>query len=192
MKQVILMLAALALTGCFDYVSLHPLADDATTITDPALVGVWEEPKDKDRIHFATRESKHYEMWIEDWNKDQKRYKETFRTLCKLVKLGDALYLDLSQEPDKETAIKGHAVIRIQLSGNSLKTASLEAKWMDAQLRRKALAHQRILMNKERKEYRTILSASTPALQAFYRKHARTPGAFGEWELYERVPAPTR
>jgi hypothetical protein len=80
-----------------------------------------------------------------------------------------------------------HSVARVRLAGDTMEIAFLDPLWVSAAMSeaRIDLAH---FFEGEREEDRTlVLTAPTPALEAFLRMHGDAAGAFREPETYHRV-----
>jgi hypothetical protein len=174
----------LFLAGCIP--SLHPLYTEETMVFREELIGAWKEkPQDEDSWTFVKGEKSSYRLTIQE--------KEKSSVLeARLVKLGDQLFLDLTPDGDAlknaklgefycAALIPGHLILKVKLGGK-LELQFLEPEKLQEFLKANpdALAHTEV-------EDRLIITATTPALQAFFKKHADTKELWGEaavmWKL---------
>jgi hypothetical protein len=170
-------LAGLMLAGCVQ--SLNPLYTEGDLVFEPKLVGVWAEDADaKERWTFEQSGEKAYKVTYET---EEKR--GVFEV--HLLRLGEQLYLDFY--PDKAAMeamgendlykfhwLPVHTFARVYQVEPELSLAFMDPDWLSKKLEADAgaIAHVR------RDDDQLILTASTPALQAFVKKYAGE--AFGD------------
>lgn len=180
MKRIILIaLATLALTGCTDITFLYPIFEKDDLATEIDLSGDWKG-KDNDHWRFTRNESGSYNL---EWSDKE----DTVRLEANLVRISNHLYLDAASKPEG-TAIRGHAVARVELSGNLLHMAWIDSSWLAERLEKEhALPYERPCMDKNRKCL--VVTAPTADLQNFLMRNAQESKAFEKPELLRRSEA---
>lgn len=123
--------AAVALTtACSSVLSIEPIATASDTYVDPALAGTWASKKDAAEIFVITRgEDATYNV----------RFKDSLYT-ARLFRAGDAQYLDVSPKDDAPLHAPGHAIVRIWLEGDDLRSVFLDSKWFQQRLVERGMA----------------------------------------------------
>lgn len=182
-------LAGLMLAGCVQ--SLNPLYTEEDLVFEPKLVGAWAEADDaKERWTFAPAGEKAYQVTYETEGK---------RGLFEvhLLRLGQQLYLDFY--PDKAAMeamdandlykfhwLPVHTFARVYQVEPELGLAFMDPDWLSKKLAQdaSAIAHVR------RGDDQLILTASTPALQAFVQKYAGEAFGDGNPDKLRRVKLP--
>jgi hypothetical protein len=167
--------------------SVNPLYTAETIVFRPELVGVWKEkPDSDDSWNFTKAENNSYTVVLQN-----KESSSTF--VGHLVKLGDALFLDLFPEDNvlqkakidemyQMALIPGHLITRVKL-GKTLELQMLNPDGVKNLLTTdpKALTH--ALPDKER----CVITASTEELQKFFKKHAETGSLWGDAEVLQKI-----
>jgi hypothetical protein len=180
MKKLCLPLIAVAVLFSACVPSLHSLYTEETTVFREELLGTWkEEPQKADIWTFTKREDgKSYTLTIKD-----ERVASSFH--ARLVKLGDHLFLDLIADADtlnekvgdlyRASLIPAHLIIKLKV-GTKLEMQMLEREKVTELLKGapKTLAHTFI------EDDYLVLTAATPELQAFFRKHAESKELWGD------------
>jgi hypothetical protein len=192
-KQFVLMTTAagLILAGCF-VPSVNPLYTEKDLVFDPTLLGTWGKPDEQDRSIFTRDGNKAYM-----WQVCEKDGTNMFQ--AHLVQLREQRFLDavLVRTSAKWEGLGRPAVVvrpahiffKIQLANSTLRLKALDYEWMDKLLKEnpKVLAHERIKEPDNSEEGRVLITASTAALQRFFRKHAQDPKAFTDGDTLPRL-----
>jgi len=149
--------AMMALTGCFDMRSVYPIYTDATALTEPALVGTWQTKDAKEQLIVAEAGDHTYRLTYIDDNGEATRYE------LHLVKIGGTLVADLL--PGGEgSGIPAHSFARMALDGDSLKITFLDSDTLREKAKEAGLAYT--------KDNEFIaLVAPTAAVRAFIEKN---------------------
>jgi hypothetical protein len=175
------MLAALAalavLTGCESpapsLISLEPVATAKDTAFDNGLIGTWEEQADKDLIAIIRRaDSGGYQISAVSSGAVLSFQAQMFR-------LGDDEFLDISPADDNDFRIPGHAVMRLWISGSSLRWAFLDSDWLKEQIT--ALAT-------HNSDGKMQLFSPTAAVRAFIAANGADEKAYGKTATWQRIP----
>jgi hypothetical protein len=174
------MTLAVLMTGC-TVRSLYPLYTEKDVVFEPGLLGTWAE-------HDNTNDN-----WV-----FQKSGENSYRLISsegkttlegRLVKLGGHLFLDVTpKDVDSEFSIPAHVFVKIQISGDSMRTALLNPDWVAKAGDSKTLGLSFICVGDKDK---VVLTAPTKELQEFLVKHAGDEGVFGELEEYRRIAVST-
>ncbi|HEX7862627.1 MAG TPA: hypothetical protein VF773_19995 [Verrucomicrobiae bacterium] len=188
MKKTILPLLAIALllTACVP--TLHPLYTPDTTVFREELIGIWKEkPDEEESWTFTKADQNTYKVTLQE--KD-----DTSILDGRLVKLGDQLFLDLS--PDgavlenakigtfyRVALIPGHLIVKVNKLGANLEMQMLDydkvKKFLETNP--KALAHTFL------DEDRLVITAPTPELQAFIKKHGNSKELWGDPGVMQKL-----
>ncbi|MBL8218678.1 MAG: membrane lipoprotein lipid attachment site-containing protein [Bryobacterales bacterium] len=178
MKRITLIaMATLALTGCTDITFLYPIYEKSDLAPEVDLSGEWSG-KDNGHWRFTRDEEGGYQ--VEWWDKEDKALFEVH-----LVRISNGLYLDFASKPEG-TAIRGHAVARVEVSGDLLHIAWIDSGWLGERLEKDhALAFERPCVDKNRRCM--VVTASTADLQTFLMRYAQDSKAFEKPELLRRV-----
>jgi hypothetical protein len=178
---------AVLLSGC-TVRSLNPLYAEKDVVFEPGLLGTWAEHDDADK----------------NWT--FQRYGENgYRILCseglkplegRLVKLSEHLFLDvtpkrsahsdmvvvLPDDVDDVFAVSAHLFVKIELNGDTMRTALLKSDWVEkaADLKTLGLSHIRI-------GSKVVLTAPTKELQDFVVRYAGDRSVFGNEGVLIRV-----
>lgn len=177
-RFAIVLVMALFLTGCNDFVSLYPLYDDLSLTFDPAFVGSWEVEEGETWTFKKGDEARKYKVTIADATGDEGK-PETHELEGGLVNLSGRLFLDLSSDDTGLTGAPAHIFARVRIvrdygdGENKLEVAWLSHYWMEETLKQeKQLTHMPASHGK------TIITAPTLDLQDFFRRHAWDEEAF--------------
>jgi hypothetical protein len=188
-RQTLAGVFLLIASGCVP--SLHPLYTEKEIVFDRKLAGTWAPENSEETWQFiADAQAKSYHLVLRDGKKVEGEF------LVRLVKLGPERFLDLypAEKPIEEMEqgsyykshfILAHTFIRVDEIGSSLVMACLNTDWLEKRVREdpKAIGHSWLGDGADR----LVLTAETAELQAFFLKHARTPDAFGEPNLFHRA-----
>ena len=144
---VLLMSAAMALTGCSDLVPLHSFVPEDYATFDPALTGAWDDSDGA--LYLIKQDGKGYAI----------RYTEKDGVLkysALLYKNGDMRLLDLTTSDGDPFQLKVHTPARVWVDGDTLRFAWLDSKWLRDEAQKTLGFHE--------VERRTLLSAPGDAV----------------------------
>ena len=169
-RTIVLVLTALVLAGCNDYVSLFPLYDDLTLAINPSLSGSWKSA-DGNTWDFVPN-GKRYRLTVTDdegkpWKFD-----------AGLVELSGRLFLDLRAEDSGITGAPAHIFARIRLDRASREENKIEVAWLEKSWMEERLIDEKDVTHLPETNGRTVLTAPTATLQHFFRRHAWDEEAF--------------
>lgn len=177
--SLFLFVAAFLLSACVP--SVNPLYTPETVVFRSELLGVWKEKAESEESWaFSKFEADSYKVIIQE-----KESSSEF--IGKLVKLGDAHFLDLypTDEPLEKNKAIGvmykaaflpcHMILKVEL-GEALKVNFMQPQGLRdiLQVDANALSH-----TFREKDY-PVITATTKDLQAFVRKHATSEQLWGE------------
>ncbi|MFN7932453.1 MAG: hypothetical protein U0R19_03950 [Bryobacteraceae bacterium] len=176
-RMMLIAMATLTLTGCADITFLYPIFDKQDLATEIDLSGEWKA-KDNDKWRFTRADDGSYTL---EWsNKEEKELLD-----ANLVRISNYLFLDVASKPEG-TAIRGHAVARVELSGDMLQLAWIDSGWLADRLEKdRALAFERPCMDKNRKCM--VITASTADIQNFLLRNAQDGKAFNKPDMLRRA-----
>jgi len=189
---LLMMLAALSLTGCVR--SLYPIYTDDTLTYDPAFLGAWVSEDGETRLEIAASSTndepdavKSYSVTHTD--KDGERG----HLIGHLAKVGDFLIADLTVGDEEglpaSDLYKAHLaplhtfwVVRLDHGGDALTVRAMEHDWMQKFLDANpaAVAH-----FKSRDDI--VLIAPSEQLQKFLLAHAKDEGMLSDVETFRRT-----
>ena len=166
---------ALASAGCDEPVkSVNPIYTEMDVVFEPRLLGTWAENNNKDGGLVLL-----------------KKGEDAYRVLTaeggafdgRLVRLGAHLYLDVVWvgDRDDDLSIPAHLIFRIELKGDTLRMAMLEAG------RLKGLAELGIVNPEHLARNSDVLTATTRELQELIALHGDDGSAFADFEEFRRV-----
>jgi hypothetical protein len=127
---ILLILAAVLLTGCGDLPSVEGLANKENTVFDPALVGAWNAG---DAVVIVRKgDDQNYAIhWVgAEGSTDTPRFVRMEGTL---VKIGDQRILDLTAARQDAFSIPCHVFLRIRPVKDGLKVQFIDSKWIREQ-----------------------------------------------------------
>ena len=157
-----LLAAAFATTGCTTLLSTHPFVAEEDTIVDPLLPGTWTDGDDTVLIRLN---GKAYEITFVDG-------KDAVKFSARLVKVGDAMLLDLSRDSDDPFVMGLHFVVRVWPEPSMLRWTLVDSDWLKEQA--KALPS---VKDKDR----TILTAGARELLSRLGTDERAHGKIESW-----------
>lgn len=169
-NTLVIMAAALSLTGCGDLLSLHSLYSKTQLVFDPAIEGRWESD---DNVLDVRRDGDLYELELRS---KPARSQEPSRFEVHLTDVGGVRFADLL--PIDQL---GHMFVRIRVPGNELRFAFLDSEWL-----RQRVPHENAEVDHGRTQ--AILVQKTPELRSWAAKYANEPRAYDKEETYRRVP----
>lgn len=195
MKRAVVMAAVLSLmplAGCVPLLSLHPLWDETTRTTVPALVGTWSTGDGDETLVIQERGDYEYDVVYSASDHSQK---STSRYAMHAVKLGGHLFLDFA--PDEHAldectkthpylpVVPAHFFARAVLDGDSFELGSLDDDAFMKKVKADNIDIRFEELELENKE--TILTAGTGEIQKFVLKYAADPDLWQKTDFH-RVP----
>ena len=172
----------LALSGCYVQ-SLHPLASDEIITFDADLVGTWVAEEDEEFVFTLIDTTRATYTLLCDESGSQARFDAT------LVELGGATFFDIyPEEPNSESSfykdhlMRVHNMLKVERSVDTLWVADFDAEWLATMVSQKKVTVDNVPLDGA-----VLLTAETPALQAFVRKYAKTPEAFNKASRFRRM-----
>ena len=168
-----LLALAVLMTGC-TVRSLNPLYTEKDVVFEPALLGTWAEHDDADKNWTFQKSGDNGYRLLSS---------EGMKTLeGRLVKLGGQLFLDVTpKDEDNNFAIPAHLFIKIEINGDTMRTAMLNAVWVKA-AELKTLGLSYILIGDK-----VVLTGPTKELQSFVARTAEDESIFRHLEDYHRT-----
>jgi hypothetical protein len=177
----ILIALCLFIGGCAPVMSLFSLYDKASLTSNDQIVGTWDivndDNKDKADCCFVFAKSDNgYSMTVPDTDD-----KEIWLSTAHLVKLGDAMFVDIEPSSDKPEqtvripfpTMKVHVFGRIWIEKDSVRMELLDDDGMKA-----AVASGKTRLTYVNGDDGLALTSTTEQLQAFAREHADDKDAF--------------
>jgi hypothetical protein len=153
--------ASLITTGCVGLRSVQPLAVSGNTTYDPSLLGAWSDAEHENV--FIVREGRDlgYDiLWSSDNGKD------SLRLNAKLVQLGPARVLDVTEAAPGTFSVPCHVFVEVRAAGGGIEIALLASKWLGEQARGQSTLAQ-FELDKD-----VILTAPAGQVSAFLLKYA--------------------
>ena len=167
---------ALAAAGCVP-TTLNPLYTPQDLVTEPALVGSWS-PEAGATWTFTKADDKSYQLTITD------KEGKTGHFEAHLLKLDGVLFVDLYPDEAAVEELAGgmyepllcrtHMFLKVAQLKPELHLINLDLEWLRAWLAK----HPNDLPHHLMQDGLVLLTAPTPELQAFVRKHLKTEGAW--------------
>ncbi|HKT48426.1 MAG TPA: hypothetical protein VJP87_12945 [Candidatus Acidoferrales bacterium] len=181
---------SLALGGCSPLKFLFPLYTDSDQLFDGNLVGEWRYLPDKSGDDgVSTEDENENARWVFQKTKDKLTYDSWqielgkaggLRSAAKLVKLGDAQFLDFESfsdfSEDQQSpypAISAHAVARVWISKERVTIRVLDEKWA-----RKQIALKKFPLAFLETPTDLAVTAKTEEMRQFVAQHADDKEAF--------------
>jgi hypothetical protein len=166
---------AMLLAGCIS--SLHPFYTEKDVVFDPDLVGCWSQGNDPETWEFSKVDEKMYELVYTDKKGNAGRFD------VHLFELEGKRFIDMVPQ-ELKTDHPGfymfhlqrlHGLMHVKQIKPTLQLQPPNPNWFGEFIQKNpdAIAHEMI-------DDRPILTASTEALQKFWRKHLETEDAFGD------------
>jgi hypothetical protein len=182
MKNRILLLACLALSGCVP--SINPFYTEKDLVFDPALVGTWRPVEVKESSKETWALTKAGDKLYQLEQTDEEGRKAIFD--ARLFKLKDNRFLDLyltKVEGDRLkvndwasiSLVPAHLLLKVEQIEPALKLAVINPDWMQTHLKQhpNAVAHRIV------SDGNIVLSANTDELQKLVLAHLDDKEFFG-------------
>jgi hypothetical protein len=165
---------AVLMTGC-TVRSLNPLYTEKDVVFEPGLLGTWAEDDNADNNWTIQKSGQDGYRLVSS---------EGIKTLeGRMVKLGGHLFLDVTpKDGDNDFAIPAHVFVKIELSGDTMRTAILNPDLAEKQPGLAALEVTHIRINDK-----AVLTAPTKELQSFVIRYAGDGKVFSHLEDYRRT-----
>ena len=167
-----LVVAALASGGCL-VLALNPIYDDQTIEFDEKLVGTWDHAEDGTSVVVARGAWRSYDVTCTARG-------TTLKLTAYATRIGDARFLDLGPEHGTDPvplAVPAHAVLRIQLVGDTLTASGFDYEWW---MRAAGPGGQGVPGHAIDERKNLVLTAPTPALRKWIAGSLGTDEAYGE------------
>lgn len=161
----------LTMTGCATLVSTNPFVNDDESMVDPHLAGTWSN--DENDTILIRQNGRGYEVTYIDNGREATRF------AARLVKIGDALLLDLSRDTDDPFVLALHFAVRVWPETVTLRWTLVDSDWLKEQATQLLAAH--------KEGDRTLVTAPGPAVREFMRKFGVDERAHGKIESWTRA-----
>jgi hypothetical protein len=179
-RVVALVVLLVAGTGCLPVPSLHPFVTEEQAIAVPGAVGEWADSNGTVSISRGSRNT--YTMSNPDSSESPRGFRLRF------ARIGGRLFADVTADPRSSGTDDAtpwlwpmHTAFRVDLAGDSLRLAYLEADWV-----KEAIEQRRLKVRHESTPDGIVLTESTSGLQVMLRKLAGTQAAFGTASSFRR------
>lgn len=173
----------LALAGCTDLLSVHPLGTAEAAVYDASFLGQWSH-SDEDGTTVAwirpgTTAAKDYDiLWI-----PAKPDETPLRLNGRLVKVGERLIFDLVSTERPDMAVPGHFFMLVDKKGDELKLGWLDSEWLRAQAKQSGGPAHLMLDSKP------VITAGPAETLALIAKYGLDPRAVSDWITLKRAKA---
>jgi hypothetical protein len=161
--------ALLAAPGCSTLVSLQPFATGNEP--DPGLAGLWRGSGDDD-TWVVQQDGGGYSIVVVGKS-------ETTRLKASLLRVGEAMILDVAGDEDNPFELPAHAPIRVWTEGTTLRVATLDTDWIKQQAARE-LPSQKV-------GEQTVLTATGEAVRSFWQKYGADDKACSKPDTFQRI-----
>jgi hypothetical protein len=163
---VVLITAAVSITGCGELLSTEPLATKEDTLFDAGLLGTWFD-QDETVITVKSEKRPVYDILFigtEEGNR--------IRLSGQLVPFGDRQILDVSDWEGGPFSIQAHVWIHVQKKGDGIHLQFLDSKWLQSKLQESGLPF--FLADSH-----PAITASTAKVREFVKEYGTKPEAGG-------------
>ena len=178
---VLSVFSVLSVSGCL-VLSLHPAYDDESLAWDAGLIGTWRDAEDNALVRIEAAEWRSYRVHYE--HPIEKGDLTGFLTI-----LGDAHYLDVMPARGEDRGsllIPVHALLRVDLAGDSLELTALSYDWFADRLRAGQSTIGKIAAVFDQKQNALIVSP-TPRVRAWVRGQLKDSAVWGAPAKFTRV-----
>ena len=165
-----LVAALFATTGCTTLLSTNGFVAEEEASVDPHLAGTWAHEDDTILIR---QNGKTYEITYLDKGKDALKFG------ARLVRVGDAMLLDLSRDSEDPFVTALHFAVRVWPEPGMLRWTLVDSDWLKEQAGQ--------LLPTQRDGDRTIVTAPGPAVREFMRRFGGDERARGKVETWMRA-----
>jgi len=157
--MIALVTAAMASSGCL-VLSLQPAYDAQSVVFDETLLGIWVNAEDQTQATIERGEWRSYKV----------AYKDRFATRVlqgNLTSIGSATFLDLTEPRGTDAGpflIPAHAIVRIELKGDTLSASLLDYGWLSRAMDQKTTGRVAAAFDDRRN---AIIASPTAELRAW-------------------------
>lgn len=160
------LIALAMLAGCIP--SLNPVYRDEDLVSEPRVVGVWNQKGEKARWIFQNRDEKSYSLVYLDQDGRENRF------IAHLARIEGDLFLDLFPEPLDGKAnsfytfhhVPIHSIYRVHRIEPTLELGAIDFQWLENELNENPAAVESRTFNGRR-----LITASTEDVRAFVIKN---------------------
>lgn len=204
------LLAVLALSGCMQVPSIHPLCPAEDRIFEPGLVGRWDRGDGKGAWVFEEAEDNKYLLRVVSEGGEE----ELEASLCRV---GAEWFLDIypgrrDLGQFQEFYLPLHAFCHLEITDSALRVRWMSPSWLRGYLKEQpgAIRHERVPPLSElasttvtladggqRKVdpmdagyHDIVLTAGPEQLKVFAAKHLKTEGAYEDFQEFKRAAIP--
>jgi len=191
----VLAVASLLLSGCLCQTSVHPFVPEAEAIDVPGIDGLWVETGDDNSPStLEIRRADNGRMRRLMVGELGETTTEAFRLA--IGRVGDSLVWDMIPESGEGLAdqqrLPLHTLARLELEGDRLEVAFLDAEWVSSHCLRGDLDLEHLRLVDDAGEAQdddlVILTGLTPDLRGFIEEVLDIDEAFGEADVFVRRP----
>ena len=161
--------ALFATTGCATLLTTNGFVAEEEALLDPHLAGTWTN--DGDTILIRQNRTS-YEITYVDKGKDAIKF------TARLVRIADAMLLDLTRDSDDPFTMPLHFAVRVWPEAAMLRWTLVDSDWLKEQAAQ--------LLPAQRDGERTIVTAPAPAVREFMRRFGGDERARGKIETWTR------
>lgn len=155
---ILLVAAALTLSGCLDMPSVCPLYTDQTAVAEPKLLGAWQTRDGKEQMFVRPAGDREYRLtYMEDNG-------ETSLWQFRVVRLGETSVADMMRVKD-EAGIPAHHFLAFSFDGAALRLWFLDSNPLREKAGKEGLAYVRGNSDE------VVLTAPTASLTAFLKEN---------------------
>ncbi|MBI3407207.1 MAG: hypothetical protein HY040_02475 [Planctomycetes bacterium] len=167
--------ALLALMGGCYTVSLNSLVGDKDAVSEPAIVGTWQETDGSGRLVVRATGPAEYEI-----SDPENKNDEPLR--MRLIRIHGELLADLSPRKERDSFIAAHVLYRVRVVGDYLHVAEFNSKWLREQITLPGGEAHAVLEGSDG----VVLTGSTAELQRVVGRFVNTPLAFEDEASWTR------
>lgn len=178
-RLLVVLVCAWLSGGCY-VVSLHGLADDASTVTDDQVAGHWYSADDDVEITIAPDEWRTYSITVHDGSGDQ-------LFTGRVTELAGRKFFDLTVHAGNEleaALLPVHLIGRFGMKDDTLVVELLAYDWFRGRFDRGSLVVPAVLDERDA----VLLTAKRSKLREWVAANATSPGAFEEAMVLSRNP----
>ncbi len=165
-------------SGCF-VITLQPLYDDTSLVTDEALAGTWHAQEPAATIVIEPGEWKAYRLTYTART-------TSYAFAARLTKIGDVVLLDVTPAHGLEAdplTVPTHGICRVQHEGDTLTLAPLDYDWFTAALRARKLTPLEAAVDDRQN---LLITSKTTVVRAWLLAHIRNAEVFREPVTFTR------
>ncbi|MGE3842449.1 MAG: hypothetical protein AB7I50_12760 [Vicinamibacterales bacterium] len=179
-RLLFVLLCAWVSSGCY-VVSLHGLADDASTVADEQIVGHWENADDGVDVLITADEWRTYAVVVRDTTGEQ-------QFTARVTEIGHRRYLDLTVRAGAElkaALLPVHLLGRFSTKNDTLVVELLAYDWVRGRFDRGSLILPAVLDERDA----IVLTAKRSRLREWLAANATSSALFEEAMVLSRAPS---